>query len=495
MKTLLFFYISLTLTPLLHAQQTQKAEKKERKPNIILIYADDLGEGLLGCYGQKIIKTPHIDSLAKEGMKFTNAYGGVYCAPARATLLTGLHEGRKGVWNISKGGGIIGIDSGKLTYEEVQKNLSKHIPAKEGEIFLAQLAQKAGYVTGQFGKLDWGFQTTHKRLTRHGWDHYVGYYDHQRAHGFYPPYLWKDGKKLRLKGNTHHNAAKTLEKTYNDEATKKRRNMEGKEIYSQNVFLAEMLKFIDANQKKPFFLYHSTQLPHGPVSIPEVHPELEDRKDLSDIEKEYGSMVKMLDDHVGILLKKVKDLGLENDTIFIFTSDNGHETYYLNGGKAVTRKRDYHGESDVFKGTAGLAGTKWTPWQGGSHVPLIVRWPNKIQAGSSSARLVSNYDHLVTFADIMGLETPKGKDGLTYLPALFGKQGKEHEFIYLFNRMVITNDGWKLVKDKKEFLLFNLITDPGERKNLADSKPEKLKELKLIFSQQLRSERRDLGTN
>ena len=144
---------------------------EDEKPNIILIYADDLGAGLLGTYGQKIIKTPHIDKLAAEGMKFTNAHGCMYCAPARASLLTGLHDSHKGAWNISRGGTIVKKDMGLLTQKQIDAQLKSHMPAKPGEIFLGQIFQKAGYKTAQFGKLDWGFTTTHKRLKRHGWDH------------------------------------------------------------------------------------------------------------------------------------------------------------------------------------------------------------------------------------------------------------------------------------------------------------------------------------
>jgi arylsulfatase A-like enzyme len=180
-----------------------ESKQVSAKPNVILIFADDLGPGLLGTYGQKLIKTPHIDRLATEGMKFNNYYGGVFCAPARWTLMTGLHDGRMGGWRHSKAGLPIKRDSGEITEAEYQVEMAKvkagaH-PIHPQEVFLGQIAQQAGYRTAQFGKLDRGFLTWAERVERAGWDFHEGYYDHQRAHGFYPPYLWRNGKKIRTR--------------------------------------------------------------------------------------------------------------------------------------------------------------------------------------------------------------------------------------------------------------------------------------------------------
>jgi arylsulfatase A len=468
-------------------------QASSRQPNIILIYADDLGAGLLGCYGQTIIQTPNIDRLADEGMQFSNMYGSVYCAPARATLLTGLHQGRAGVWNISKAGQTIAMDKGQLTAEQLEQKLKSHIAAKHGEVFLAQVAQEAGYKTAQFGKLDWGFQTTHERLKRHGWDHYLGYLDHQRAHGFYPTYLWLNGQKLLLEGNTNLNAGKTIE-SYGEGTTATRRDKTGKKHYSQNVFIKHILEYIEDNQEHPFFIYHSTQLPHGPVDIPEVHEDFINDDRLSEVEKEYASMVKMLDDHVGLILKKLEELGLDNDTILFFTSDNGHEIYYLEPKiKANGRRIEYHGETDVFRGSGDRAGLKWTSWQGGINVPMIARWPGKIKANSSSELLCANYDLMTTFSELMKTEAPQGKDGISFLPTLLasGKQ-IEHESVFVGNNALITQDGWKLVHHKKEDYLFNLKNDPGERTNLAQGNPEKLQALQKLFNREQNSKRKDL---
>jgi arylsulfatase A len=226
------------------------------------------------------------------------------------------------------------------------------------------------------------------------------------------------------------------------------------------------------------------------VDIPEVHPDFVDDKRLNDIEKEYASMVKMLDDHVGLIMAKLKEHGLDKKTVVIFTADNGHETYYLHNGKGPTRQRGYHSELDVFKGSMDLAGAKWTNWQGGIRVPLIVRWPDKIKAGSQSERLTAAYDYLPTIADLAGAKTPEGKDGLTILPVLLGDQQAEREFIMVNNAII--SRGWKLVKHKKETLLFNLSEDPGERTDLAAKFPEKLARLQAIYDREKGSARRDL---
>lgn len=255
----------------------------EAKPNIILINADDLGIGLLGCYGQKLIKTPHIDKLASEGIKFHNYYGGTLCAPARWSLLTGMHFGRKDSWSQNACGLLIEMDKKGVTEEVYQERFDEYmeetaIPIPENEVFLAQIAKQAGYHTSQFGKLDVGFLTNHQRVTRFGWDHYIGYFSHQRAHGFYPPYLWKDGEKMKLEGNTRPDCGKMSERGNEPVGA-------GGETYSQNIFIDHIVKYIRAHKDEPFFLYHSTQLPHGPVAIPSLHPSVKDHPTLSLAEK------------------------------------------------------------------------------------------------------------------------------------------------------------------------------------------------------------------
>ena len=490
------------------------ASQAAERPNVILIYADDLGVGLLGSYGQKLIKTPHIDRLAEEGMKFNNSYGGVLCAPARWTLLTGMHDGRKGGWKFNASGFLKKLDRKGVTGDEYMERFNAYVektsePIPDDEVFLAQVAQSAGYTTAQFGKLDVGFLTNHERVKRFGWDYYEGMYSHSRCHGFYPPYMWRNGEKFFLEGNTDIDCGKMSEMGNEPVGS-------GGETYSQNVFIEGILKFIREHKDERFFLYHPTQLPHGPVAIPELHADFKDDDRLSLAEKKYASMVKMLDDHVGMIMAELKVLGLDDKTMVVFTSDNGHELYYgpkksypkhgLNGVETnLTDKKWRTSEcGDVFDGNAGLAGLKRAAYEGGLRCPLIVRWPEKVKAGAESRVQTTHYDFMATLADVVGGNVPSGKDGISYLPTLLSKpQEKVHEYVVVnnrFNRMgktaLICNDGWKLVeldRKKDEFQLYNLKQDSEEREELSVKHPEKMTELKKILLSELDSDRPDLA--
>lgn len=471
--------------------------KETSTPNVILIYADDLGRGLLSYEGQKIIKTPNIDRLAQEGVRFENAYGCHYCAPARASMLSGYHDCRSDKWQISRGGVYLNSNE-EYPSDEIQRILNEQMDeAPENEVFLAQVFQKAGYKTGEIGKLDWGFASTHERLTRHGWDYHYGYYDHVRAHGFYPPYLFENGKKIMIEGNTHSNCSKEAEWDENG-GYEKRWDMNGKTHYSQNLFLEKILQFIRDNKHENFFLYHPTQLPHGPTSIPEIHPDFTNNPNLTELEKAYASMVKMLDDHVGVIIDELKELGLYENTLVIFSADNGHEIYYPSKGKMskpvknmITGKKFDNIQTkftsniggDVFNGNDGMSGLKRDNWEGGVRVPLIYRWPNHIEGGKTLNHLVSNYDLLTTFADMLDVDVLQPKDGISYWPVLFGKESREHEHV-VFNSILgpalVTSDGWKIRYHKKTKLyqLYNIANDYEETTDLAKRYPEKLQVLK-----------------
>ena len=315
-----------------------------KHPNVVFIYADDLGRGMLSYYGQKYISTPHIDRLFKNGTAFEYAYGCMFSAPARASLLTGYHDGHTDKWNISKGGVLMDVD----TYAEldsVERILnSQRVELKAGDLYLAQVFKQVGYVTGQIGKLDWGFTTTRQQVREHGWDYYCGYLDHQHAHRFYPSFLIENDTILQIKGNTHPTEGRGFEEE-SPENYKKRWNMEGKMVYSQNIFLARILDFIRKHKDEPFFLFHPTQLPHGPVAIPAVHPEVKDNKELTELENEDASMVTMLDEHVGLIVQELEKQGILENTIIVFAADNGHETYYTNGNRCrKSPDRDMNGK-------------------------------------------------------------------------------------------------------------------------------------------------------
>jgi arylsulfatase A-like enzyme len=483
---------------------SNKLDKLHRsKPNVIFIYADDLGRGLLSVEGQKIIKTPNIDKLAGKGMRFENAYGCMLCAPARASLITGYHDCHNDRWKLSRGGAYLNISSGAMNQEEIETKLNEQYGSiPDDEVFLAEVFKNSGYVTGEIGKLEWGFSATDKQMKRHGWDYYYGYLDHVRCHGFYPPFLFENGKLEYIEGNTRMDCGKSREKE-TDDAFVERRDKEGKAVYSQNLFLEKILNFIRENKDRPFFLYHPTQLPHGPVAIPKVDDEFINDSRLTQIEKEYASMVKMLDDNVGIIMSELKKLGIDKNTIVVFSADNGHEIYYNQEGRTKSNRNVKTGEffnnittkyysdlaGDVFDGNDGMAGLKRSNWEGGVRVPLIVSWPGKIKQGLSSNALVANYDFISTMADLVGFNLPVTKDGISYLPILLGEKSKPHDYVVYSSFMgpaLVTNDGWKLryFVPKDIFQLYFLPNDNKEEKNLISENKEKAEQLKKLLSKE-----------
>lgn len=493
------------------------------RPNIILIYADDLGMGMLGYYGQEIVKTPNIDRLAEQGIMFTRCYSSQYCCPARASLLMGVHDSHSKSYTETPGGQVITAEQQGWSNEEFEQKASRRagIKPSAGEVFLPEMLKKAGYVTAQFGKLDWGFTTWHGELQRHGWDHYVGYMDHVRAHGYYPSFLWKNGERLPLEGNTRADAGKTPE-NYPLGATEKRRgNRKGKFTYAPDVMLEETLSFMEENRKKPMFIFFSTNLPHGPVDIPPAenayagNPEIRKayanafggNKECGAAAEEYASMVAKLDRQVGAIVAQVYKLVLEKRTMIIFTSDNGHEIYYRTD-KGRGRSLNYHGGVldgsgellDVFRGNRGkigvenamvnMAGLKWTNHEGGIRVPMIVSWPGTLPRGKICHSLVANYDHMATFADLAGIRMPAGKDAVSYKHMLVGKPGELRDYIVI-DHTIITGDGWKLTRENGKWLLFQISRDPEERDNLAEKQPKQLERLQAIYKKEAGSPRKD----
>jgi arylsulfatase A-like enzyme len=495
---LLIISVSLSISILLASYSGQSVPQAQ-KPNIILIYADDLGIGLLGHEGQKIIKTPHIDQLAREGMRFQRAYSNMLCAPARASLLTGFHDCHDNAFQITEGGTYKYADVDESSYGKISRAIGNVLsPVPAGQVFLGEVAQRAGYITAQFGKLEWGFSATDQQMKRHGWDHYFGYLDHERAHGFYPPFLFQDGVLKKIKGNTLANSGKSGEPE-TEANFRERWNREGKGVYSQTMFMDSILHFIDTHKDQPFFLYFPTQLPHGPVAIPTVHPDFANDSRLTQIEKEYASMVKMLDDHVGQIVQKLQDLHLDDNTIVIFTADNGHEIYYSQEGRVLKpytnmktgeRFDEYKSKfysdlaGDVFNGNGGRAGLKRSNHEGGIRVPLLIKWPQHVPKGKVSERLVANYDLVPTLAEIAGFASTFDTDGISFYQELLGqKSTREHPFIVyssFIGPTLITSDGWKIRSFLKNdaFELYHLPVDFREEKDLSEQYPDKLKTLK-----------------
>ncbi len=499
---------------LVAAIATGPAGVSQQRPNVVLILADDLGLGMLGHYGQQIVTTPNIDRLAREGIAFSNYHGNAFCAPARSSLLSGRHDGRKGVGSHSAGGFLVRLDreidddvEWRRRYDAHIARRSKAAPIADDTLLLGQVARLAGYRTAQFGKLDAGFLTWHERVTRHGWQHYVGYFDHVRAHGFYPRYLWKNGHKMPLPGNPFADAGKRSERGREPVG-------QGGATYSQDVFLREILDYLrdhaDNHADERFFLYHSTQLPHGPVAVEQLHADFADRDELTLSEKKYATMVKMLDDHVGRILEELERLGMDDDTMVFFSSDNGHETYYENAQGLLPKRRkdrlldgtpadyDQHkwrtsNGGDSFDGAAGMANLKWSAFEGGVRCPMFVRMPGTIPAGVTTDRLTTHYDFLATLAEIVGLEDPRihRTDGRSYLATLRGEPDRGHDWIFIRGRrimkgVVIDKDGWKFCqfKDGRQ-QLYSLREDHLEQHDVLSQHPETAARLHGVLERQL----------
>lgn len=410
-----------------------------------------------------------------------------------------MHDCHSKGFEITPGGRYKQISTQQLTKNQIEKKINEALsPIPTDQIFLGQVAKEAGYRTAQIGKLEWGFSTTDKQMKRHGWDYYYGYLDHVRAHGFYPPFLFENGNLIPIEGNTLANCGKSGEPETIENSVE-RNNKEGKLKYSQNLFMNKAFEFIEKNKNEPFFLYFPTQLPHGPVAIPEVHPDFVNDNRLTPIEKEYASMVKMLDDNVGQLMLKVKQLGIDDNTIIIFTADNGHEIYYAQEGRITkpysniatgklfnntTHKYYSHLSGDVFDGNGGRAGLKRSNLQGGIQVPFIVRWPSKLKKGTVNHKLIANYDLLPTLAEITGFTGKITVDGESFYDDLVGMKNKEEYRSVVYSSYtgpaLITSNGWKIRIDLKENVteLFYLPDDFKEENDIGDQHPQKLQKLK-----------------
>lgn len=435
------------------------------RPNIVYILADDLGYGDLSCYGQKKFSTPHIDKMAAEGMLFTQHYAGcTVCAPSRCALMTGLHTGHTFV----RGN------------KEVQPE--GQLPIPDETFTVAELLKNAGYVTGAFGKWGLGFPGSEGDPLNQGFDEFFGYNCQRLAHNYYPAYLWDNNQKVMLEGNTGD--------AFGD--------------YAPELIHKRALQFIEKNKNKPFFLYYPTTIPHAELLIPEENLKAFRGKYLP--EKQYkgaepgdrgfrngsygtqpeshaafAAMVTLLDKQVGEVLDKIKELGLEKNTLVIFTSDNGP---HLEGGA----------DPDYFDSNGPLKGYKRDVYEGGIREPMIAWWPGKISEGTTNDHISAFWDMMPTFADLAGAETPADIDGISMLPTLTGKSGqKEHEYLYWEfheqgGRKALRKGNWKLVQNnvlspgKTTTELYDLSTDIGEENNVAEQYPGIVSELLSIMN-------------
>lgn len=451
------------------------------KPNIIYIYADDLGYAEIGAYGQKKIKTPNLDRLAKEGMKFTQHYSGTpVCAPARCMLMTGKHGGHSYIrGNYPMGGNADSLEAGQM-------------PLPEGTFTLPKMLKAAGYATGMTGKWGLGMNNTTGSPLNQGFDYYYGYLDQKQAQNYYPTHLWENDRKVNL-DNEDFNVQIMLDST---KATDKDFDRYKGKVYAPDKMTEKALAFIEKNRSRPFFLYMPYTIPHVSLQVPDryIQPYLgkfnerpyygqnsyaPSKYPLST----YAGMITYLDDQVGILMKEIKKLGLDNNTIIMFSSDNGTT---FNGGV----------EASFFRSVGDFRGLKMDVFEGGIREPFIARWPGKIPAGAVSDLISAQYDMMATFADITG-GTTNHTDGISILPTLTGKgkTQKKHDFLYFEypekgGQLAIRMGNWKGVKlnmrknPHTPWMLFDLEKDPSEEKNIASEHMDIIKQLDAIVKRE-----------
>ncbi len=427
---------------LLLAAGTLTAQQTGRRPNILLIIADDLGYGDLGAYGQKVIQTPVIDRLAAEGMRFTDHYAGsTVCAPSRSVLFTGLHSGHTPVRGNRR------VDA-----------LSQH-PLPAGIGTLGQVLKQAGYATGVFGKWGLGATGNSGEPTRHGIDVFFGFESQTHAHNYYPEFLMSNGRRVPLKN--------VLPAPKADTGT-------GSAVtrveYAPDVIREQALAFLDRQKGSPFFLAYTTTLPHANNEAKPDGMEVPDYGIYADRnwpapQKGHAAMITRLDRDVGMLLARLDALGLARDTLVLFTSDNGP---HREGGNDP----EFHDSNGLFRGI------KRDLYEGGIRVPLIARWPGRITGGTTSPQPVAFWDYLPTFAELAGATTPAGLDGLSFAATLTGgKPPRAHEFLYWefhegqATAQAVRMGRWKAVRPSpgRALELYDLAADPGETRNVASA--------------------------
>lgn len=438
------------------AASTPSASAARRKPNIILIQADDLGYGDLSCYGQRRFQTPSIDRLAAEGTRFTQYYSGsTVCAPSRASLMTGLHTGHARI----RGNG-------------------DH-PLRPEDVTVAELLREAGYATAVVGKWGLGTVDTTGRPDRQGFDESFGFLDHTHAHRQYTDHLWKSGEVVPV----------DLEKDY-----------------VNDLFARSAVEFIGRNARRPFFLYLAFTAPHAELRAPEQavkpqrgtfeetpfsnaradavasHPPSRVRRTSIGYRSQpeplatFAGMVTRMDEHVGQLMATLRELELDRDTVVLFTSDNGPH-------------REGGANPELFDSNGPLRGIKRDLYEGGIRVPMIVRWPGKVKAAATSQRVWTHWDFLPTAAEIAGIKPQRDSDGISMLPALLGKRQRQHQFLYWefhergFEQAVRMGD-WKAVRHAPEarLELYDLGRDLGEQNDVAARHPEVVRKVEEYLS-------------
>lgn len=418
-----------------------------KKPNIVYILADDAGIGDFGCYGGKIIKTPNVDQLSRDGMRFLAHYSGsTVCAPSRSVLMTGKHTG----------------------HTRVRGNAAASLLPQD--VTVAELLKKAGYATGCIGKWGLGLAETPGAPIKKGFDHFFGFLNQGNAHHYYPDYMYRDGQKIE----------------YSDNRTKRTH-------YAHDMFTTDALSFIRQHKNEPFFLYIPYTIPHVDLDVPDDSKQ--EYMGKLGPEKPYGKpggkgyrsekyphatfagMITRMDRDIGSIIKLLDELGLTDDTLVMFSSDNGATSA---GGA----------DPEFFNSNGPYRGIKRSLYEGGIIAPMIAKWPGRVKAGSTTSHISGFQDILPTLASLVDVPSPTDIDGISFLPTILGQPDKQKQHEYLYwefteqgGKRALREGDWKVVQLqtlKRSPLppeLYNLRSDPAETKNLAKKNPDVLARL------------------
>ncbi len=490
----LFPVLCLAISAPQKGSTQNSAGRKSARPNIIYILADDLGYGDLGCYGQKKIETPNIDKLASNGIRFTQHYSGApVSAPSRCVLLTGKHMGHAYIR-----GNDEWAERGKVwDYLAMfaDSTLEGQRPLPEEVTTFPQLLQKAGYKTGLVGKWGLGAPNTNSTPLHKGFDFFYGYNCQRQAHTYYPLHLYKNDHRVYLKNDTVPIDIARLDKGADPYDLKSYAKFSLNE-YSPDLIFKEMSGFIESNKDYPFFMEWATTIPHAALQAPKrwvdyyVKKFGDEKPYLADKgyfpvrfpHATYAAMISYLDEQVGLMVKQLKELGLYENTLIIFTSDNG-PTY--NGGT----DSPWFESAGPFKSEFGWG--KGFTHEGGFRVPMIAAWPGKIKGGSVSQHISAFWDVMPTICEIAGIKTPANLDGISFLPELRGQKQAEHQYLYwefpeTGGQQAVRMGKWKGIrqnirKGNLKIELYNLETDLQEQNDISATHPDIVKQMEQIM--------------
>ena len=423
-----------------------------KRPNIIYILLDDAGYGDLSCYGQKKFKTPNMDRLADEGIKFTSHYSGsTVCAPSRCSLMTGRHTGH----TVVRGNRSMKPEG--------------QYPLPDGAVTVAGILQKAGYRTGAFGKWGLGPPGSAGDPRNQGFDEFFGYICQSIAHNYYPEYLWHNGEKVMLNHKT----------------------------YSHDLIMEKALEFVRDNREGPFFCYLPVTIPHASMHVPReskkrfkkefwqysLMPGIYDGRPVLNPVAAFAGMMTRLDSQIGTLLDLLLELGIDENTVVMLSSDNGP---HKEGGHLPS----------FFDSNGPFRGHKRDLYEGGIRVPMLARWPGRIRPRTETGHQSAFWDVMPTMCDIAGVSAPEGIDGISFAPTLSGKEGKQKEHEYLYwefheqgGKQAVRKGDWKAVRlgvarDKDAPIeLYDLARDPDESDDVSAAHPDVVKEMARIMEE------------